>query len=70
MREADAEFAGFFLLTKGVYHLKATTQRVAVALRRMVVKGIVALHRRLGGYPLAQGVGAGAGAGGPGGPGG
>ena len=36
----------------------------------MVVKGIVALHRRLGGYPLAQGVGAGAGAGGPGGPGG
>ena len=53
-----------------VYHLKATTQRVAVALRRMVVKGIVALHRRLGGYPLAQGVGAGAGAGGPGGPGG
>ena len=53
-----------------VYHLKATTQRVAVALRRMVVKGIVALHRRLGGYPLAQVVGAGAGAGGPGGPGG
>ena len=55
-----------------VYNLKATTQRIAVALRRTTVKGIIALNRRLASYPLvhgaAGGAGAGAGAGAGGGP--
>ena len=51
-----------------VYNLKATTQRVAVALRRASAKGVRAMIRRLGHCPVvpsaaAGGAGAGAGAG-------
>ena len=42
-----------------VYNLKATTQRVAVALRRASAKGVRALIRRLGHCPVVPSTAAG-----------